>query len=312
MSVLTRDRLDRWTEAGLLSAEQAASIRRFEEAAEVETPARLTIVAEVATYLGSVIAVAGGAAIIGPNWEALGFLGQLALAAAIAAVGFVAGSWFVHLAEAGTQRLGSFLWVIGTGGLALAAAVILNEIDPRDGGWYAVIVGAPLVVAGAGLWRNLDRPLQLLTGSVGVLIVGSGIRVLTDAPIVLVASVLWAASFAFGVLAAVRLVRPGLAATAVAAIGLMIGSTMYGEVSERTAAVWALVSATVIVVYALYDRSWPLTVIGVIAFFIATVMMMQVVLEGMLARLVAVVVGLIVVAAVAMRAQRLGRAGPDR
>jgi hypothetical protein len=129
-----------------------------------------------------------------------------------------------------------------------------------------------------------------------------------------VAPILWAGSLAWGALAARHSVRPRLASLAVAATGMMIGSFMFGEQSERFAATAAVISAAMIVAFALSDRSWPLVALGVFAFFISTVSLMQVVLHGMLARLVAVMVGLAVVGAVAIRAQRMRRprAGPTR
>ena len=299
-----------WVRAGLISEQQAESIKQFEHVDEPVDDRRLTVVAEVASYLGSVIAFAGGAAIIGPNWDELGLFGQLALGVAIAVVGFTVGAWLVHLAEAGTARLGSFLWAVGTGGVALAVAVVVHRIDPRNGGWYAVAVGVPVLAIGVGLWRNLDRPIQLLTGAVGVLVVGGGIVELTDVPIWAPAALLWAASLVFGVLAAVDVVHPRLEALVVAATGLMFGSMMFGEQSERFAAVLAVASAATVVAFALHDRSWPLVGIGLFAFLISTTMLMQTVLQGTVARLIAVVAGLIVVAFVAMRAQRMDRPGP--
>lgn len=306
------ERVADWVAHGLLSAEQAEAIRRYEaEALAPATPQRLTIVAEFASYLASVIAFAGGAAIVGPNWEDLGMVGQLAVAAAIAAIGFVVGAWLVRLGEVGTVRLGTFLWVVGTGGVALAVAAVMNEIDPSDRAWFAVAIGSAVLVIGAALWRNLDRPLQLLTGSAGLLVAGGGAIELTDVSVWIAASTLWIASLGFGGLAAFDRLRPRLVALAVAAAGVMIGSFMFSDGSENFSAIASAVSAAMIVAFALHDRSWPLVVIGLFAFFIAITAIMQTVLHGMAARLVAMLVGLAIVAYVAVRSQRMGRAGPS-
>lgn len=301
---------DAWVEAGLIAPDQADAIRRYEHLDEPAAPQRLTLVAEVASYLGSVIAFAGGAAIIGPNWEALGWVGQLAVGFAIALVGFVVGGWLVHLAEAGTERLGSFLWAVATGGVAMAAAVTVHEIDPRDGAWNSIAVGVPVLAIGAGLWRNLDRPLQLLTAVGGLGATLGGVRALTDLSMWAVASGVWLAAAAFGVAAAVGRVRPRLVSLAVGAVGAMIGAMMFGDVNEDVAPVLATITAAVVVVYALHERSLPLLALGVVEFFFAIMMAMATLLTGVLPRLIAVVVGLAVVAAVAVRAQRMGRAGP--
>ncbi len=303
-------RIHDWVAAGLIAPDQAETIRRFEHLDQPVAPARLTVVAEVATYLGSVIAFAGGAAIIGPNWEDLGALGQFVIAVAIAAVGFVVGTWLVHLAEAGTQRLGWFLWVVGTGGVAMGVAVIVNELDPHDGAWYPVTIGLALFVIGLGLWRNMDRPLQLLTAGAGLLAAAGGVDELIGLSAWAAAPSAWVVSAAFGVLAARGHVRPRLTALVVGACGIMIGSFLFAEESERFSAIVAVLSAAMIVAFALHTRSWLLVAIGLLSFLIATISLMQTVLHGTGARLLAVLVGLVVVTYVAVRAQRMGRAGP--
>lgn len=301
---------EEWVAAGLISPDQARSIRRFEHLDEPAAPGYLTVVAEIASYLGSVIALVGGAAIIGPNWDRLGMIGQLMLALAITAVGFVVGTWLVHLAEPGTMRLGSFLWVLGTGGVAMAATVVMHEIDPRDQAWSAVVIGGSILVIGCGLWRNLDRPLQLLTVAGGLGASGAGVAELLDASVWAVAPTVWIVSAGFGVLAAFGRVRPRLVALAASAAGILIGSFAFAGESEGLAAVIALLSSAVIVSLALHDRTWLLVALGLFGFFMATASMMQTVLHGMGSRLTAVLIGLVIVAYVAMRAQRMGRDGP--
>ena len=303
----TRD----WVAQGLISDEQADAIRHFEHLDEPEAPQRLTVIAEVASYLGSVIAFAGGAAIVGPNRDRIGLAGHLALAAVMALIGFVAGSWLVHQAEAGTVRLGSFLWAVGTGGVALGAAAVVNQIDPRDEGWFGVVIGLPVLVIGVALWRNLDRPLQLLTAVIGLFIGFSGISGLVEISAWITSPVVWGASLVFGVLAALGHEKPRMLAMIVAAVGLMIGSMMLDVEAERLAAIVGVVTAAGIVAYALVDRSWPLVGVGLLAFLVAMTIMMETVLQGMAARLVAVLLGLVVVGAVAVRAQRSARSSPS-
>jgi len=293
-----------WVDAGFVSEAQADAILAYEHAGETVEPQRLTVVAEVASYLGALVAFAGGAAIIGPNWDRLGLLGQGAVALAIAIVGLAGGAWLVRQGEAGMTRLGTFLWVVGTGGVALAMAGVVNEVDPNDGAWYPTMIGLPVLVIGAGLWRNLNRPLQLVTAAVGVGLTGGGLVALTDLSTWIVSPVLWSASLVAGALAASGRLRPRLVALIVASVGLMIGAFTLMEESERLGSIVAVASATLIVVYALWDRSWPVVGVGLIAFFVAITSMMQTVLHGMGARLIAVLFGLIVVTAVGVRAQR--------
>lgn len=292
-----------WIEAGFVSDDQVEAILAFEHADETAEPQQLTVVAEVASYLGALVAFAGGAAVIGPNWDRLGLVGQSAVAIAIAVVGLVGGAWLVRQGEAGMTRLGTFLWVVGTGGVALAAAGVVNEVDPRDGAWYPTMIGLPVLLIGVGLWRNLDRPLQLATAAFGLGLTAGGLATLMELSTWLVAPAVWSVSLVFGVLAAMRRVRPRLVALMVASVGLMIGSFSLMDESERLGSVGAVASATLIVVFALWDRSWPLVGVGLIAFFVAITSLMQTVLHGTAARLIAVLFGLVVVAAVGVRAQ---------
>lgn len=300
-----------WVEAGFLSEDQAASILTYEQSETPPTNRRLTVVAEVAAYLGSVLTLAGGAAIIGPNWDQLGLVGQGLVAVAIAAVGLIAGTWLVGQGDDGMTRVGSFLWVVGTGGVALGVVGIVNEIDPVDGAWYPVASGIPVLVLGAMLWRNLDRPLQLSTAAVGVGLTGAGLVALTELSMWVAAPVLWLGSLGFGMLAAQGRVHPRLVAAVIAAAGLMVAAFSLMEESERAGSFAAVGSAALVVAFALVDRSWTLVAVGVLAFFIAITSLMATVLQGTLARLVAIALGLIVVAAVAVRAQQ-SDANPPR
>jgi hypothetical protein len=292
-----------WEQAGIISPDQADAIRKHEQSQAPAEASRLTTVAEVATYLGGVIAFVGGAAIIGPRWDDLRFGGQLILALTIAVAGFLAGGRLVALGEPGTQRLGWFLWVIGSGGAGLAAVVVTARIEPADDAWYAVVVGSTMAALGAGLWRNLDRPLQLLTTAGGSLALAAGLVELTDASVWMAAPGLQVAALAYGAWAAIGHVRPRTVALVTAAVGLMVGAFLYSNESEYFAAIAAVVSAVVIAAFALYDGSWPLVALGLLALFIAATSLMQTVVHGTAARLVVVVLGLLAVATVGWRAQ---------
>ncbi|MGA1051971.1 MAG: hypothetical protein ACO3WU_06710 [Ilumatobacteraceae bacterium] len=298
--------LERWHAAGLLTDAQRDAISAF-EASAVVARRRLTLVAEIATYLGAVIAFAGGAAVVAPNWDRIGVIGQVGVGGAIALVGFVSGRLLVGFGESGTDRVGWFLWAIGTGGIALVVAALMNAIDPRDQAWFPVAIG--VVVAGLSgvLWRNLDRPLQLATAGVGAMMTIVGGAELVDADVWVLGPVIWLGSAVLGVAAGTGRLRPRLVAWAMASVGSMIGSFVFMDANEQFAAVLAVVTAAGIVTVAMIDRSIPLVVIGVLSFFVATTTLMQVVLHGMVQRLAAALLGLLVVGVVAVRAQHLGQ-----
>jgi hypothetical protein len=297
-----------WAEAGLISDAEAAAINEFEHHTEPAAPPRLSLIAELATYLGAVIALAGGAAIIGPNWHQLRLGGQLALGLSIALVGFVVGTWLVRLGEPATQRVGSFVRLAGTGGVALTIGVVVHAIDPREQAWYPVTIGAAVLAIGLALWRNRERPLELLTAGAGIAVLAVGVTLWVEPSAWVYSPIAWIGSAAFGVLAAFDRVRPRLVALAMASVGTYAACLSLASVSERTAAIAAVATTVGIAAFATHDRSIPLLVLAILLFFQATTMLMQVVLHGTLARALAVVVGLAVVAYVAIRAQRMSHA----
>lgn len=300
-----------WSEEGLISDAQAESIRAFEHLGEPVVPRRVTLVAELAAYLGAVIAVAGGAAIVGPNWSGLRLGGQLVVGMAITAVGFVAGTWLVRFGEPGAERIGTFCWVAGAGGAALTTGTLVHAFEPLDAAWYPTTIGAIVAAIGVTLWGGRERPLQLLTTGAGAVAVGVGAAMFVDVSAWVAAPIAWVAAVAFGALAAGGRVHPRLLALVMASLGAMAASMALAVESDRTASIAAAATAVGIVAFAMYDRSIPLLALAVMQFFVATTSLMQTTLHGTAARAIAVVFGLAIVAAVAVRAQRMGTARRD-
>jgi len=292
-----------WVEEGLVSSDQVDAIRAFEHH-DVPAPPRLSIVAELAVYLGSVLALMSGAMMIGPNWEALRTGGQMAIGAAIAALGFIAGTRLVRLDDPGTRRLASFMWLIGTGGVGLVAGALVETIAFEEPGWNLVVIGVPVLAVGALLWRNLDRPLQVLTTAVGAGFVLGGIGALVSLPPWIGGILVWLAAIAIGALAVTRRLRPELYVLAVAAVAAMIGAVMLADVSELAASIAATITAAGIVAVGLARHLVPILVIGVIAFLQGLQGLLMMTLNGALASAVVAVAGLVVVIVVIARSTR--------
>ena len=72
-----------WVEHGLVSSGQIDAIREFEHEHAPEPP-RLSLIAELAVYLGSALALMSGAMMVGQAWDSLGLGGQVGLGIAIA------------------------------------------------------------------------------------------------------------------------------------------------------------------------------------------------------------------------------------
>ncbi len=119
---------------------------------------------------------------VGPNWEALRTAGQMAIGVAVATLGFVAGARLIRLDDPATRRLASFMWLIGTGGVALTLGALVDAIAFDEPGWNFLIIGLPVCALGAVLWRNRDRPLQVLTTAIGAGLALGGVGALLAIP----------------------------------------------------------------------------------------------------------------------------------
>jgi hypothetical protein len=293
---------EQWVEHGLITNDQVDAIRAFEQ--HERTEPRLSIVAELAVYLGSVLALMSGAMMIGPNWEALRTAGQMAIGFAVAGLGFVAGARLIRLDDPGTRRLASFMWLIGTGGVALVAGAIVDTASFDDPGWNVLIIGLPVLAIGATLWRNLDRPLQVLTTAVGAGLTVGGIGALLSTPPWIGGILVWLAGIGIGGLAIAQRLRPELYVLAVAAATAMIGAVMLADASELTASIVATITGAGIVAVGLARHLVPILVIGVIAFLQALQGLLMMTLNGALASAVVAVAGLVVVIIVIARSTR--------
>jgi hypothetical protein len=293
---------DQWVGQGLVTIEQVEAIRDFEHHETAER--RLSVPAELAVYLGSILALMSGAMMIGPNWEALRTAGQIAIGLAVAALGFVAGARLVRLDDPGTRRLASFMWLIGTGGVALALAAAADAAAFDEPGWNLVIIGLPVTVLGAVLWRNRDRPLQVLTTAVGAGLVVGGAGAILAIPPWIGGILVWTTALAVGALAIGKVLRPEMYVLAVAAITAMIGAVMLADVSELTASVAATITAAGIVTVGLARHLVPILVIGVIAFLQSLQGLLMTTVSGALGAASVAVAGLVLVIIVIARSTR--------
>ena len=299
-----------WVEEGLVTSAQIEAIRAFEHEHEPETigaatPTRFSLAAELAVYLGSVVALMSGAMIVGPSWESLTTAARAGIGLAVAVLGFLAGARLMGLDDAPrTRRLASFMWLIGTGGVALAAGTLADSADFGEPGWNLVSIGLPVLAIGAGLWRNLDRPLQMLTTAIGAGLVLGGIGNLLSTPAWLGGIVVWSIAVTIGVLAITQRLRPELYVLGAAAIAAMIGALMLIDLSELVGTSVATVTAAGIVAVGLARHRTPILVIGVLAFLQALQGLLMTTLNGAVAALVVAVAALAVVVVVITRSTR--------
>ena len=301
------EHLGAWRSAGLISDAQASALHDFEVARQATEPeVRLGPVAEAAAFIGTILALVGAGVGLGPQWGDIDLALRLAIAAALAAVGFLAGRWLIELGEPGTLRLGGFLWVLGTAGVALATGTLVNDVRP-DSPWVAVAVGLPAAAIGAALWHNRERPLQLLSAAVGLSIASGGVMALADldgwhaaAPTFAVGAALWGATMRTTLhpLAVVR----GLGGAA-----MVSGTFMVCDLTVRWGAALALVVAAGVIVLALRQSETLALVVGATGAFMAVQTLVQTTFHGPAGGAVLALAGLAMVVLVVARARATRR-----
>lgn len=298
----SHDRIDRhvdeWVRAGIVSNDQADEIRRFEHRREEMPDERLTIGAEVASYLGSVLALMGGALVVGRRWEELGLAGQLGVAVAIAAVGFAAGWWLIRQGEVAMDRLGGFMWTVGAGGVAFFVGLATDRWGPSDEAWTGVAVGVSLFAVGMLLWQNLERHLQFLTAAVGFAVAAGGLAGIFDVPGWLVGLVLLALGLGVASAAAMGRLAPRLTAIATGGVGAFAGAMSLTDLNRHLGPFAGLAVAGAAIVFALVDRATIILILGVVGSLIATQALLMTTFDGAIASMIVALLGLAIVVAV--------------
>jgi hypothetical protein len=296
-------RVDAWTRAGLITEEQASAVRAYESIGHPAAPSvRLGPIAEAAAFVGTILAMIGGGVGFGPQWGDMALWLRLTIAALIAVVGFVAGRWLMRLGEPGTVRLGGFLWVLGTAGVVLAAATLMNEVRP-DSPWMAIAIGAPALVIGASLWRNRDRPFQLVTAGVGLSTTAGGIMALADLDPWHAAPVTWLVGAAVWLLTTRTVLRPLPVVRGMASIALVSGAFMMCDLSVRWGAGFALLTASAVIVLALRTAENLALAVGTVGAFMAVQTLVQTTFHGPAGGAILALAGLAMVLLVVVRAR---------
>ncbi|SEJ69355.1 DUF2157 domain-containing protein [Demequina mangrovi] len=167
-------RLDRWVEAGIITPETAADLRRFEaahpEPAAAETPTSsrsLALIGEVIGYLGAVLAVSAVAFLLGRAWEDLPTAGRIALAAALTALVATAGAMAARTAAAPAQRLASVLLVAAVALSGWLAWVVADDAagvdDEHIGRWVTGVVALAATAVYLARRRGLTQIALLVS-----------------------------------------------------------------------------------------------------------------------------------------------------
>ena len=271
--VLTAADLQRATESGVVTADQAAALltlaavaRRGAGAVE-RGPRGVPVVVEILGYLGAVLAMVGAATLVAQLWDDMASWSRLALVGSLAVGLWGAGAVVDESADPVLWRLRGFLWLLSSAAAALFAGLLAVDVF----GWapepVAVFVGTVTALYAGSLWRLRDRPAQYLAFVAGVIAVLAGASAWVDGP-GMVGLVLWAFGAVWLVLGWRRIVVPAAIAL-VAAPGLMlVAAGVTGGSWESLAPLFGLVTAAGLFAAGTLLKEFLITGVGVAGVFV--------------------------------------------
>jgi uncharacterized membrane protein len=158
-----RRKVQQWVDAGIVTPNQAQEILKIEDrdnlrSSSVVVPGDsvrgMSPMAELASFLGVLLVAACATLFVGHFWSQLGTAGHLSVGLVIGVVGLSAGVVVRQVGDDGALRLGNFLWLFGTGGVAIATVAIIDHVGHHDRGLSLLVVGFAVFVLSVVLWRN--------------------------------------------------------------------------------------------------------------------------------------------------------------
>ena len=267
--------IEHWTAAGLISPDQATSLRADVEGKPLPAapvPAgherRTSLLIEALGYLGGAIILAAFMLVISQFWEDFTATTRL-VTIATGFLAFVIAGLAVPQRLAGTgRRLRSVLWLGASITWAALLAFIGNEylsLNDERLGLFAAGISIPLA---AVLWFFHRQPLQHVAFLASVTVAAAtGVTVLSG-PSELPGVAVWCVGVAWFVLAWGGIVRPyglGIALGSILAVfGGIIAMSATGDEGSRSGAILALVTLASVVVAAVLFRDFMLLVIAAI------------------------------------------------
>jgi hypothetical protein len=213
--------LERWTKAGLISADQARAIRATENR-DGRASQAIPALAEVIAYAGAILALSAVAFIASRVWEDLAVGAQLAILA-YATGAFWAGGWWVQGGgNPVRERLATVLWFVSAGGLGWFADVVATDVwDIQNG--YGLIIGLALSLYGGLLYYLRRTPLQQMALAGGVGFVCGGISDIAGGHDWF-GIVVWVAGAAWIGLTRLEVLTPRRTGFALGAVGVLVGA----------------------------------------------------------------------------------------
>lgn len=183
-----RVRIDAWTQAGIISPEQAARILAHEAPASspvsgsVPRPDRRARLAEVVGYVGAAFALGAIGLLLAETWADLLPWARVTLAALLTVVALASGGLVVRRAGPALHRLAGVLWTSGIAGVAWLSGVLATDVLAFPERSIALAVGLPAAIVG-GVLLALGRHVLVQVATLVALGVSAVATVMMIAPL---------------------------------------------------------------------------------------------------------------------------------
>ena len=152
--------LGRWERAGIIDRDQARRIQDLETLRLQPGEPRLPMAAEAVGYLGGALMIVGGLVAFGQVWDDLPIGVRITAPATAALVLLGAGAIVRRRVEPAFERLASASWFLATGAATFTAGVAARDAMEIGPPGTVLGVGGVALVAAVLLWLFLPQPLQ--------------------------------------------------------------------------------------------------------------------------------------------------------
>jgi len=271
--VLTAADLQRATESGVVTADQAAALLALVAArprparSGERAPRKASVAVEIVGYLGAVLAMTGAATLVGQFWDDMASWSRLALVGSLAIGLWGAGAVVDESADAVLWRLRGFLWLLSSAATAFFVGLLGADVFEWDPEPVAIVVGSATAVHAGLLWRRRDRPAQQLAFFAGVIAALAGASAWVDGP-GMVGLVLWAFGVVWLALGWRRIVVPAVIALVAAPGVMLVAAGVTGGSWESVAPLFGLVTAAGLLAGGTVLKEFLVTGVGVAGVFI--------------------------------------------
>lgn len=168
--------LGEWRAAGLIGADQAEAIERFEQA-KSGPRSRIPVAAEAVGYVGTALVITAIALLIARRWDGIAVGMRIAVLLVPAVATALFGWWIGSHPDASFVRMGSVSWGLSAAALAGAMSVVFVDAihggdPPQHGGLLFVGVIVAVWATFQYAWRRLALQQLVLYAAVLATVLG--------------------------------------------------------------------------------------------------------------------------------------------